>query len=62
MKKEEAEITLGELGFNRFTSLKVEVETFSAKAAMAGITIKVDHEKYINFKEESTLSENGKLS
>ena len=59
LKNNEAEITLGELGINRFSSLKVEVENFTAANAMASIMIRVDHQKYITFKNSS---EDGELT
>ena len=47
MKDKEAEITLGELGINRFSSLKVDVESFTPAEGMAACMINLDFQKYI---------------
>ena len=50
LKDKEAEITLGELGINRFSSLKVDVESFTPAEGMAACMINLDFQKYITFK------------
>jgi hypothetical protein len=62
-KDKEAEITLGELGINRFSSLKVEIEDYVPADGMAAIMVSLDYQKYIEFKEgESFTTEDGTLT